>query len=135
MHPPLPRQVLLSHRYAVFETPTVHTNVWPGPSPGVSNASLSAHFCNNAAYNWGLDFTPLEFTRAGGLTMGPNISCLPFDSTRHVVIGDSSFTAITYMRITPVLPDPNPAGTAVTVTDARVGNVTLWKGSGGAYHA
>lgn len=90
-------QLVLSHRYASFEAPVAHGNIWGALVPSTGNWPVTA--CNNPAYDWGLDFSAEERTLSGGLTAGPNTTCAPFTNDRHVIVGDNSFTAVTWTLI------------------------------------
>jgi hypothetical protein len=111
-------QIVLNHGYANFETPAVTLNLWQGVMPNFAANNLP--FCNNVAYDWGLNFTEQQKVITGAIEFGPNTTCRPFDSRQHVMISDSSFSAFTHEQLFPMngsdhLPDAVVSGNVTYV--------------------
>jgi hypothetical protein len=88
-------QLAALHQYAEFEPASPFVNVWPGAPPPVPQTAPA--YCSNSAYDWGTSFTPAEQALTGGFSFS-SVRCVPFDSGRHTVAGETSFTSITAER-------------------------------------
>jgi hypothetical protein len=85
-------QMVLNHRYAEFETPSVYANIWPAGPAGAGN---TRSHCSNAEYDWALNFTEAETAITGGYKYGPSSPCRPYARSLDSIVGDQSFTAVT----------------------------------------